>query len=827
MSEIPANMERDSVRRQLATRWQVPLLLISTVLFGWGVWSLRPRAPEVTYAQYRDHIVLLRKAGMLQEASRLAEEQLSRPDRDAAERCELRSILGDILYDAESKASVHNPVNLERLIRNYRTSVLNAADLTAEQLYRIGEAWEWMNRPLDAANSFEAAIGAGHADGARLRRRIIERKVDAGVLSGDKLGAELDAFLTRARAEKMRAEDVAWATERRTELYLEAEKYTEAEAQLEALRPEIESGAPEPVRNRYEFLTALVLYFQGRHDEAERVVRSLRNRMTIRDDTDAASGWLLGRLVQLHGAPETALSHFDGVCDAHFEGRYVAASKFGRAECLVALDRHDDGAAAYREAASAMAKVADSRVVDVARIGASATSAYESMQAAGKLEEALRYLDIATGLIPETDKRQRAACIGKRAELLSALGERERLLAEQVCAGAGSEEASDGTDECERRRVIARDYLVQAGDAFVAYGRQQTVDEERSSAALWKAADQYDRAGERRRTIEVLRSFVQERPGSVRVPAAILRLGQAHQALGEYRQAIACYERNVAEFRRTPAGIASVTPLAECFVALGPEHARKAEATLLSLLDEEPGRPPLITPSAAEFRDALFRLADLYLETRQFERAIVRLEEALARYPDDARSRRARFHLAQAYRQSAGRMAESALRGEAEASGEQQLREIRRRLRRARELYDQVASTAPEGGGAASRPGARLADLESWYTRLSYLYRADCAFDELEHGGSPEGYAEAIRLYDQAAWRFRDETTALSAYVQIVQCYLRMGDLTRARTTLERARWILRSMPDVSDVWVRQDQEKKDWSQYLAWLGASPLMRER
>ncbi len=51
---------------------------------------------------------------------------------------------------------------------------------------------------------------------------------------------------------------------------------------------------------------------------------------------------------------------------------------------------------------------------------------------------------------------------------------------------------------------------------------------------MWKAADVYDRAGERDRAIGVLERFVQERPQSVRVSEALFRLGQSLSALQRY-----------------------------------------------------------------------------------------------------------------------------------------------------------------------------------------------------------------------------------------------------------------------------------------------------
>ena len=826
MSDAVSTTQDEQGLRHLATRWQIPLLLGSCILFGWALWSLRPTPPQIPFSQRLDHILALRKAGLPLEASKLAEELLMSPERSAEEQARLHEALAEIIYDVESKAPVKNPVNLERLIRHYRLSVKETEELSGEAFRRLGEAWEWLNRPTEAVKSYKQAIAKGHNDSLRLRRRILDIEVGTGALSGDALARELDAFVASAGPNGLRSDDLLWAAERRVDLYLQQGRYGDAETYLESLRPAVEKRANEAERNRYEFLQAWVLYKEDRPEEAERVLRALRNRMTVRDDTDAASGWLLGKIVQGYSAAEIALGLFDAVCETHFDGPYVAASKLGRGECLAQLERHNEALAAYRDAAAMLPKLAANPVVDEATVLISATGWYESMRASGRLSEALGYLQVAMGLIGPDDYRRQAIYIERQADLVSALAEQDLRLAERP-----SERGEPGGTALAAERAEARERarrrLEQAGEDYLRLADLRTEDEAQAAAAVWKAADRFDQAGERMRSIDVLEAFVRGRPTSPRIPAALLRLGQAYQAVHRYPEAIQRYQRNVSEFLRTPAGLASIVPLAECYMAMGPSHAAEAEQTLLSILEEPPDRPPLVTPAAAEFRDALFRIADLYVETGQFERAIVRLEEALSRYPEDPRILRARYRLAEAYRKSAAQISAALAEAKDLAPRDQLAAELHRRLQRARQLYDEVIA-ASDGRAPASRPAGGERELQDAYVRLSYLYRADCLFDELEHGGgTPQGYAEAIRLYEQAAWRFRSDPAALSAYVQIVHCYLRLGDLAHARTTLERARWILRGIPDSPEVWRVPGESKKTWSDYLAWLGNSPTFRDR
>ena len=62
-------------------------------------------------------------------------------------------------------------------------------------------------------------------------------------------------------------------------------------------------------------------------------------------------------------------------------------------------------------------------------------------------------------------------------------------------------------------------------------------------------------------------------------------------------------------------------------------------------------------------------------------------------------------------------------------------------------------------------------------------------------------FTEAIRLYDVAAFRYQDDPSALSAYVQIANSYCALGRFEEARTANERATFGLE--------WIQSDL---DWN---------------
>src|SRR5690606_16106685 len=129
----------------------------------------------------------------------------------------------------------------------------------------------------------------------------------------------------------------------------------------------------------------------------------------------------------------------------------------------------------------------------------------------------------------------------------------------------------------------------------------------------------------------------------------LLRLGRAFQAAGMLDKAIDAYQRNQFRYPKSLAAAKSAVPLAQAYIARGPEAYGKAEAVLRGVIENN----PLMTPEAEEFKQALFELAHLYYRTNRYEEAVARLEEWTQRYPRDERLGQMLFLMADSYRKSA------------------------------------------------------------------------------------------------------------------------------------------------------------------------------
>jgi tetratricopeptide (TPR) repeat protein len=240
-------------------------------------------------------------------------------------------------------------------------------------------------------------------------------------------------------------------------------------------------------------------------------------------------------------------------------------------------------------------------------------------------------------------------------------------------------------------------------------------------------------------------------------------------------------------------------------VATGEGKEVEAESILSALLEDDD-----VAPESPVFHDALLALCELLYHQNRYGEAISRLGDFLTFYPDDEQRIRSRFMLADAYRRSAHAMLEVAS-GDGDAG---EAAEGRRRLRIAAELFAELirdADAMPEPADHA----------RSVYTRLALFYRGDCLFELNE----PDTLQAALKTYRNAAARYAGEPSALTAHVQIANIHLQQGDIVEAARALEKAHWLLRTIPE--EAFARADAgTHEEWERFLSIAASSHLFRE-
>ncbi len=821
----PSGFGRAGGGAALRGRWQIPLLVISIAALTAGIWRLRPQPKPPSFATLYAHAVALKDTGLYPEASDCIKSILKAPQLLPEEKRQLHRLMATVIFAHEQGNAVHGTQNAERIIENSDQAVAEPGLHDAEMHWIRAQAWEWLRKPGEALADYRQVIAKDDANSPRLwptRKRILEIQRTIEAMTAQQLHAAYDTFISTAGiSDELRY----WAAEQKVELWAKENQHAEAEKFLAGQEHRFEE--PE-WRNAYQYLQALAWYRVRRLDDAERQLRVLRDGLTPGQPLYASTGWLLGKVLEDQESPEPALGFFEDVLNNTTPGPYRTAALLGRAETLASLNRFDQSTETYRQTLRLAAEDPYSTVVDLQVIRQSTTALYQSLLTQGKLREAIGYLRIAGKLIPPSDNEAQILHSERLAELALSLG-KWMLESPEAASGIVEPEAQARVSgekpslalraPASPDRAVAHGHFIEAGQEYLRLAKLVAMDDDASASAAWHAADAFDLAGERLRTMQVLEALVRSQPDSMRAPMALLRLGQTYQAGGEYDKAIAVYQQNLVKFPRTPSAVASLVPLSQCFLARG--ETDKAEQVLLRIVVRQPDDPlTLIEPKAAEYRDALFGLGDLYARRSEYEKSIARYEEAIERYPDDPELDRAMYLLADVYRRSAARIRDDLSDPKNILTKDDLQTAYRERLQRARRLYDQVIERY------RARPEDGLAELDRIYLKLSHFYRGDVVYDLSRLPGQPDlrGFAEALELYDRAAWLYQSDPMAMTAYVQMIHCHLSLGSTDKARMTLQRARWTLKSIPEDRFVAYSPSETRTFWEEYLTWLERTPTL---
>jgi len=115
----------------------------------------------------------------------------------------------------------------------------------------------------------------------------------------------------------------------------------------------------------------------------------------------------------------------------------------------------------------------------------------------------------------------------------------------------------------------------------------------------------------RERVIDVLQRLVDGFPARQGRAASMLTLGRALQADGQYAEAVDIFDTLLADYPRYPEALTARIPLAQCLLRVDDVTAVRGVKLLTDIVDDR-GATTLFTPTAEEYRQALFLLAEYW-----------------------------------------------------------------------------------------------------------------------------------------------------------------------------------------------------------------------
>lgn len=802
-----------TLRQVLSRKWQAPLFVLSMAAFGLVLLQLRPQPTPLSYEEQFAGLETLARQNRYTEFYGRA-ETLRQECQTAAQlgqlyllaaRTRVKQLQQRHEFEVDgSKRSAEN--NYRAIIYDYTQALQRnqPAPDDPESAGIFGDLalayWCLNDADKALAAAYKALERRSEFDGA-LQRMVVQMVLAArpdGYL--DASMKHLETVLAQSPAD---SEIRAWAFVRKAEVLIAQDRQNDA---YQWIKSADDAVLQSPYAGEVEFLRGRALSRAGELDQADQILRALLQRTGDRGDIYAQAALELGRINYEQFRDFDAQQFYRRVIDTQMGKDWYAAGLLGLAECAAVRQRYPEAAELYRQTVQSLQNNPHNRAVTMEQVRQSLTLLAHKLDLLKQYASALLFLEIEQQIVRDDllATYRYAQILGRRANQIL-----ETLEPARAAARQGVEATAAEALWLRQQQDAVSGHFGRAAEQYLRVAEMATGDDRLYGECLWEAAHDFDKAGKTDRAIEVWLRFINEREGETRWPRALFYLAQAYQSLGDFPAAIRFYETLLAKHPKSIAAFDSMVSLAKCYLAQEPPERDKAEQLLRSIRQD-----PTLTPLSPYFRDALFELGELYYKNKEYPAAIHVLTEAIDRYGDDSQVGKSMFLVADAYRRS-GQSLDAVLATLAEdptaTVNLQKTSEQRRRyLEQAREYFNRAIEAytrIPEG---------RRSKLDEMYLRHCWLYRADCLYDLGQ-------YRKAAQLYELAALRYQLTPTALAAFVQIVNCHLRLNNPAEARSTTQRAIWQLREMPDAVFAGGPTRLTRQQWQDWFDWTGRSNL----
>ena len=626
--------------------WQIPLLIVGVFVFGLGIKALVKAIRPVPFEQQVKGVHATLEKGEFAKAIEQI-NMLGDYYKEKGQAAQLQSLAGDTFYYASVKQGGTVKGNWEKVEDHYRKAVALGAAPTALMDVRWGEAA--LAARGDARLAIEKLEAAGAAGGDPALLAVHGHDLVAAYLSLNQY-EKADAVVDRVLALKNSGVDErVWGLCKKIELAMKQEGGMGAalDRALQAASEAVKGIPEQDPAGRVYLWIGRAEYEQGHIAAAKEHLELARSKFLVHNLDDGRSAVLLGKIAQAQGDVDAAGKYYQEVVTSHAGTTVWAAARLGRAE--ISAIKGDAGTQMEEDYRYVIKALKDGgpvgigegkgppELVTLDQVRASLVAEFDRYSAANRLGDAMTFLVLQEDLKdPET-----------AATALRLATTREKRAAQLMQEAAAEENAKPETQNAKRDEAMG--LLRQAAQDYVRHAKLTTMDDTVSAESYWKAAQLFDAGGETTRSIDVYEKLTMDRLRDPRVAEALLAIGRLYQSAGKLDEAITYYQRDIEWNPKTPTAYTSRVNLAWCYMTQGPDHFPQAEASLLKLVQENAD----IEPTANEFRSSLFALGELYFRWGKWREAILRLEEAVGRYPEDACIPRASFMLAESYRHSA------------------------------------------------------------------------------------------------------------------------------------------------------------------------------
>jgi tetratricopeptide (TPR) repeat protein len=255
---------------RLAQLWQLPLLLLSLLLFAVAGYLFFSASPGLTIRKQIDiarlYIAHERPEAALEQLNRLVTGEKLTQEYEAT----VHLLMAQALETAQRQRKISIAANHTRIIEQTQIALQMGIKPTGEIHRRLGESYQALGRPGDAVGQFRQAMVLDPARSLRLRRKIIE--VQSAQEDGSGAMTALDEYLdnkTLTDAER------AWAMGEKSQILADRGEFVTARTLIsESLRLDSDPIAQAQANYRMAYCA----WKLSKNEEAERLLRQARDQ---------------------------------------------------------------------------------------------------------------------------------------------------------------------------------------------------------------------------------------------------------------------------------------------------------------------------------------------------------------------------------------------------------------------------------------------------------------------------------------------------------------------------------------------------------------------
>ena len=564
--------------------------------------------------------------------------------------------------------------------------------------------------------------------------------------------------------------------------------------------------------NQTTLFRAQTMMAEGKYREAMSTLEPIKNEIGLEREFPRKAAFLIGVCHEKLDNVDQAISVHSATSETYKESHEGLAASVRLADLLLKQKSDEKALQAYRGALGQVRRPEDFHnpwlsLDDFRHVIRAAWSGWVQRHS---YREAIALSNAMTPLLPDVEAFRLAAIANQRwAEHLET----------ELSRAPYSEQERRKHELREHWQLSAKDFSKLANALKTSADYPDT---------LWISALHYRRGHDFENALGQITRFINTQPKKL-LPLAIVRRGEILMDLDRLKgddNPLEHFRRVVENYRTDPAAFEAQYLIGKCH--LERNEWQEAEASWRQILTSE-----ALTPAANEWRLALFSLGRLLYHTAEmlhsrsgdsqidatpderaqliadafgrWDEAITRLDEFLKRYPDADESIEATYLLAKALQKSTELPRQKLEEAETDLSRVELRRKMQELLTLAIAQFEalQVELNAIDSRGQLDELGKRM-HRDSYFEIAHTHYALD-------------NYSDAITAYSNAANKYPRDPHVLLAYLQMTNCYDRLGQPAEARSMLLQAKVILKDMPD--EIWTAQltNMNAGSWESWISW----------